>query len=270
MAYSDYCPSCAVFPKEAFSLPLQENVKAPAQPQWHQRALGTIESLGKRWDDVCPDFTWQSKLDDVCCKIHKLIVDSSLVRYIDEQLKVDSHEPTLVFVEKLIPRALRNLLVLLYNILKLLARTCAHPVKTGIEFLQFLILFAHALTLPKTYTGLGAGFIGASAGQAIVTPGPQVLAGLLIGGTLILLGFIFGAIQAAATAEEGYRLEAILQELEHQIQEIPEAAMTGFFMGLILGGVEQIIDPENPLAQAANALDDLGGLSSSMNVPQDL
>jgi len=240
------------------------------RPQWHQRALRTLGALGKKLEEACPNFAWQQSLDNVCGEKYRQIFQNSVIHGLNEWLKNDPSESAVVVAEKLIPRSLRNLAVLLFGMSKLLARACEHPLKTTVECLQFLVVLAHALTLPETYTGLGAGFIGASAGQAILSPGPQVILGLIIGGSLVLFGLIFGAVKSGASAEEGHRLDAIYHQLAHQIREMPEAAMTGFFVGLILGAVEQVIDPENPIAQAANALDDLGGLSASIDVPSNL
>jgi hypothetical protein len=242
-----------------------EVVVLAVQPAWHKRALQTIEEVGQEIGIRRSTFKCQERLDHFYAKNIQPIFNSSLIQKVDNFLTYHGDESAGVFVGKLIPRALRNVVVLAFSILKVGVRAIVHPMQTLFDLLQFVVVLAHAMTLPETYTGLGAGFIGASAGQVILAPGPQVVIGLMIGAALITFGLIFGAIKAAATAEEGHRWEAVCHQLWHQIREMPEAAMTGFFVGLILGGVEQVIDPENPIAQAANALDDLGALGSSLD-----
>lgn len=231
---------------------------------WNQRALNYLEVLGKELEKIYPKFGWQNTLDNFYTRTIEPIFNAPCIQKTNEWLKYDGSESVLIFAGKLTPRAFRNLLVLVCQIIKVAGRTFVHPLKTSVQFLQFLVVLAHALMLPETYTGLGAGFIGASVGQAVLAPGPQVVAGLIIGAVLMAFGLAFGAIKAAVNAEEGHRLDAIVHQLGHQIREMPEAAMTGFFVGLILGAVEQVIDPEHPAAQVANVLDDLGGLGASL------
>lgn len=235
------------------------------KPAWHQTAILTLNQVGKKLEKVMPNGCLQNGLDNFYTRAIEPIINSSLIQEFSNYVKPEESESFGIIIKKLPSRVLRNLVVVLYGIIQVPIRLAVHPLKTSIEILQFLVILAHALTLPETWTGLGAGFIGAAVGQALFAPGPQVLLALMIGSAFILFGLALGAYQAARRAEEGQCLKEIGEQLKHQFKEMPEAFVTGFFVGVLLGNLEMIIDPESPVAQLANLLDDVGSLSGSLN-----
>ncbi|MBS0655324.1 MAG: hypothetical protein JSR46_06085, partial [Verrucomicrobia bacterium] len=147
------------------------------------------------------------------------------------------------FLVKLPARAVRNIVKVLYDIVKTCIYAAVHPLKALNQLAKLLVNLAYELTKPETWTKIGAGMIGASCGQALITGSPLSAIGVGIGAAMVIGGLSVGALQAALEAEEGSRGEAALQNLDQQIQEIPETMLTGFLLGLLMGGIRRFAEP---------------------------
>lgn len=144
--------------------------------------------------------------------------------------------------------AVRNVLVLFYSIIKTVLYACVHPVDAFFNFSLFLIDFVHALLQPENLSKMGAGMIGASLGQAIVTGNPVSVIGASLGATFVILGLCLGPLKAALMVEEGQRKEAARKNFLQQVEKLPEMFLTGFLIGLFLGGIQRAVQKPSTLS----------------------
>lgn len=147
-------------------------------------------------------------------------------------------------------KAARNIANLLYQTLKAIAYGVVHPIEGAAKLAKLLISMAHAMTKPETWTMMGAGMVGAGLGQMALG---NVFAPIatIVGAAIMALGLSVGAI-IQAIQKEGYntRTEAALDYLLQQGKQIPEAMMTGFLMGLLIGAIQKSVVKKPQLTEA--------------------
>jgi hypothetical protein len=139
-------------------------------------------------------------------------------------------------------RSARNVIRLAYNMVKLLLYIAVHPLKGTSHLLQMIVVLIHEFTFPETWTRLGAAMLGAGLGQGLIISLPISQLALWGAGILILGGLALGMLQAALHAEKGEKFERLKDNGWEQIKGLPEAFLTGFCTGLVVGGVEKGID----------------------------
>lgn len=145
-----------------------------------------------------------------------------------------------IFLVKLPFKAARNILKLLYNFVKAAIYAVNHPLKSLTKMAKYLVEIVYQLTEPETWSLIGAGMIGFSAGQAL-TGNPLSVIGFIIGAALLLGGISIGALRSALKAEEGNVKDEVLKNLTKQAKAAMESASTAFVMGLILGAIQKCI-----------------------------
>lgn len=129
-----------------------------------------------------------------------------------------------VYLAKLPMRAVRNIVQLLYRVLEGCMTGVVHPLQSLSHLARLMISLLQALTEPQLWSKMGVGMLGTSFGQSLVTGNPISIIGCLIGSALVVSGLTVGALQT---------------ELSTHLQALPEAALTGFFMGLMVGSIQR-------------------------------
>lgn len=167
------------------------------------------------------------------------------------------------YLLKLIPRVIRSVASLLYHTVYYTVKFLNHPLVVLAEVMEFLGKILIALTTPQFYTAAGAGFIGVSVGQGIITP--QGTVALFIGLSLIGVGLIYGALRSAATAEKGQEWEAVKNQFAKQVKDLPEMFLLGLLIGLMIGGLSTAhVVPEDSIgSQFIGLVDDVQPCISS-------
>lgn len=167
------------------------------------------------------------------------------------------------YLLKLIPRVIRSVASLLYHTVYYTVKFLNHPLVVLAEVVEFLGKIVVALTTPQFYTAAGAGFIGASVGQGIITP--QGTLALFIGLSLIGFGLLYGTLRAAATAEKGHEWEAVKNQFTKQVKDLPEMFLVGLLIGLMVGGLStaHVVSEDSVGGQFIGLADDIQPCISS-------
>jgi len=186
---------------------------------------------------------------------------------------LDSKESNIfVSVAKIVPKIIRTFILLVYHAIKFSLYTLLHPCKAVVKILNFILNALHALlTKPELWTCIGAGLIGAALGSAIVTGGLSSIpseVGAILGFCMVGFGLFFGAVKAAYCANSGERLKEMKHKFIKQIEEMPEAFISGMTFGALLGGIEHAQKMSKATSNVVGSADDLPVLSSSFRVPE--
>lgn len=141
---------------------------------------------------------------------------------------------------KLPMRAVRDIVELLYQIIKTCVAMLIQPHKIPTRVAILLISLVAALTKPETWAQMGAGAIGASLGQCAVG-NPFAVIGFGIGAAMLLGGVSVGAIKTAIEAKSGSKLQEVGYYLRTRAEKLATGMLSSFFIGLILGGIERAL-----------------------------
>lgn len=225
--------------KTTKQIPMPVVIPAKSHAGWHDRAITYLNTIDKQLDKV-PNLPIQNKLDAIGHAIEKKFQPLSKFNdWINASTKGNWYKQLAMFLVKLPIRAVRNIISMLYNIIKEALFLAVHPLKGLNHLVKLLVNLVHELSKPAVWSKIGAGIIGASAGQALVTGNPLSVIGLGIGGALLIGGLSYRAVEAAANAGRGKRLSAAAKVLSADIKGLPEPAMTGFVMGLLMGAIQK-------------------------------
>lgn len=224
------------------------NANAPVQehsPQraWNVRAIHFLDGIEKKIDTILPNFFFQQKIDDLAgfikSKFSKL---TTFNHWISSNGNGAWYKQLAVSLCKLPLRVARNFVLLLFNIVKIALQTVVHPAKAVVKLAKLIVNLVHEITLPETWSKMGAGIVGAGVGQGIITGNPISVIAMGIGGAMIIAGLTFGALKGAILAERGHRLEGVGHELFKQALQLPESFLVGMCLGMLMGAVQVKIE----------------------------
>lgn len=209
---------------------------------WHERAIAHLNDQELQLDERLPNYAFQNTLDQLGCDIENTFAPlKEFNNWLDTNGHGKWYKQLATFLVKLPPRAVRNIIRLLYNFVKGALFAIVHPLK-GINHLAILLIsLIHELTKEETWSKIGIGMMGAGLGQALITGNPLSIIGLGIGASLLVAGLSIGALKAAVHAEKGAKFEAVKKNLFFQLKQLPEVALTGFCMGLMIGTIQRVI-----------------------------
>ena len=218
------------------------NAAQPSEKNWSERAVSYLNHSETKIDIKLPNFKFQEKLDGIGHEIERLF--SPLIKF-NQQLNSNGngawYSQLTTFLAKLPLRAARNIVQMLYNIIKAMTCSAVHPLKAITKLAKLIIILINELAKPENWSKMGAGMIGMSIGQAIATGNPFSVISLGIGTAMVIAGFTVGVLKSAISAEQG-KLKAAAQNFIFQAKQLPESAMTGFIMGLIMGGIQRAMN----------------------------
>lgn len=229
---SFFCCSSEIQTQEASSF----QIPVPVESQLDLRER-EIKSLS--WDEwivsKVPSFEFQNNIDALGREIeNKFLPLFEFNDWLNAKTDGAWYKELALFLAKLPLKAARNIISLLYNVIKGILQTAVHPAQSLVGLVKMVIELVKALARPETWSKIGAGLIGASAGQALAMGNPVSLIALGIGGALLVGGLSVSTFLAAM------RGEAVGQHLLKQGAELSESALTGFLMGLLVGGVQRL------------------------------
>lgn len=245
--------------------PVIENQECAANLKWNERAITYLNRLDEKLEKRFPNFAFQNKIDEISRYIqNKFSFLNRFNDWLNSNGHGEWHSQLATFLAKLPVRVARNILNLIYSIVKGCLYTAVHPLKSLNHLARLLVLLCHALTKPETWSKMGAGIIGAGLGQGLITGNPISIIGLGIGGAMVVGGITVGSLKAAIEAVRGNKLQAVSQHLLFQMQELPESFLTGFCMGLLMGGIQRaffskkyiVTDPKEAEKIAAKFVED--------------
>lgn len=242
---------------------LSEQTTFAKQPKktWAQHAITKIDSFEAMY--VTP-YKWlrpfallQKKIDAWTTTIDKQIDRTDQAAKAKHKAgildrKVDGSKiyRLAVFLARLPPRAARNIWNCIKGMLLIAVSAFIDPVGSTLKFARFIVRLVDELRKPETWTKLGAGVLGTALGQAAIgNPLSAIVA--IIGASAMIAGLSFGALKAAIEAYYKHQAEgsqiawkaarsAALENFIHQVVDIPEAMLTGFLMGLMIGSLESV------------------------------
>lgn len=215
---------------------------ATVQRPWQERSILHLENCEKRLDEKIPNSAAQNKIDALGRKIE---LKFAPLKKFNDRLDCNGngswYKQLATFLYKLPIRAVRNIIRLIYNIVKSALYAAVHPLKAVLKLAKLFMLLTDELTKPATWSKIGAGVIGASVGHSFVSGNPFSVIAIGIGTAMVVGGFTAGAIKAALHAEHDARLQRVKDEILKQAIELPESALTGFFIGVITGGIQRVV-----------------------------
>lgn len=217
---------------------LEQSVKQ--SPRWNVRAVSKVQEWEQSLDEYMPPNELQTALDDFYTDHLKPLLDNPRAQKINDWIDSNGqdqwYKQLCTFLLKLPVRVARNVLRLVYNVVKAAIYTLVHPVHAFFKLLQFLIQIIDALSKPATWTKVGAGMIGAAVSQFLLTAGPQSIILLGIGAGMLFVGLVTGAVSAAISAKKD-KGEAVKKEVWNHLKSIPESMLTGLIMGMLFGAI---------------------------------
>ena len=209
--------------------------------EWSDCALGGIGQVDLKLASF-PALRIQDKIDDLGRRIESLFAP---LKEFNDWLHSNGlgawYKQLAIFLVTLPLRAIRNILQLLYQVVKGCCCFAVHPLESVSQLARLIVRLLVELTKPETWSKIGAGCLGASFGQSLVIGNPLSLVGIGIGTACLLGGVSIGALRAALLAEEGNRAQAAWANVTNQLKQLPETALTGFFMGMMIGAVQKAI-----------------------------
>lgn len=212
--------------------------------RWNERAIYKLNQWETKLEKAMPNFKIQRRIDSIGQYIEKKFAPlKEFNRWLDSNGHGAWYHQLATFLAKLPARAIRNIVRLVYQIIKSIFYAGVHPLKSLTRLAKLIVSLIDALTKPETYSKIGAGMIGASLGQAAVMGNFISLMGLGIGGAMLAAGLSMGALKAAVEAQKGVKIKAVKEHLLMQAKQLPESLLTGFFMGLLFGGIQRAVAP---------------------------
>lgn len=229
---------------------IPENITPAAQNvtpsfSWHQKAINKLDEWDKSYVSKIPHLLGKKiagKIDNTAEGVISFYKEGfrDFNAWLDEKEFKETYNNAFkeltVFLIKLPLRVMRNIINMIFSILKAAVFSAMHPARAAIKLTKLIINLLNELTKPAVWTKMGAGMVGASLGQAAVG-NPLSPLGIIIGLALMCGGLAAGAIKEAIKNKED-KLQHIKRELVDQLRAIPESFLTGFLIGLIFGAVQ--------------------------------
>lgn len=204
------------------------------------RLIERLDDWENRLDHLLPNFSIQNKIDQLGQAIkEKFAPLARFSEWLDEEGEGSWYQKLAVFLYKLPMRAVRNIVRMLYSIIENALYAAVHPLKATLQLAKAIVGFVSELTKPETWSKIGAGIVGGALGQALGSGNPLSLIGFAIGGAMMLGGITAGALKEALEAETGKKIEAVNAYLFDQLKNLPETALTGFLIGLLIGSTQR-------------------------------
>lgn len=221
-----------------------QGAQASRNKPWHERAIAHLDNCERRLDEKVPNSIVQNKIDELGRAIeNKFAPLKKFNDWLDKNKMGSWYKQLAMFLVKLPVKAIRNIVRLLYSIIKGVFYTAVHPMRAAVKLAKLLVRLANELTKPETWSKMGAGMLGATAGHALVTGNPFSVIGLGISAGMMVGGISIGMLKTALENEKRHRWDAVKEHLLFQLKALPESALTGFIMGLIMGGIERALSP---------------------------
>lgn len=206
------------------------------------RTITTLSMWDQKLDSILPNFFFQTKLDEIGRLIlQKFEPLKKFNQWLDSNGHGAWHQKLATFLLKLPMRAILNIIQLLYSIIREILYASVHPLKATTRAAKMLTELVFELTRPEVWSKIGATIVGTSAGQAAVLTNPLAIISVAVGGALILAGITVGPIRAALDAQSNHRFDAAKQNIYLQATQAPEAILTGFLLGLMIGGIQRVV-----------------------------
>lgn len=229
----------------------REGETAPAG-NWSQRAIAWLNDV----DFVIlhiPNCCLQDDLDALARKVEYIISPiTGFNSWINQNMGATWHTQFAIFLAKLPLKAARNIIQLLYNIIRTSCFALAHPMRAMVHLSKLIVQLLDALTSPSVWPKIGAGMVGASFGHALAGGHPLALISIVIGSALIFGGLSITTVIAAVDRER-----KVKDTLFPLLNTLPEAALTGFFMGIITGAIQAKLQAKTYTASSLNEARDI-------------
>lgn len=221
------------------AVPLPEKV---SNPSWTSKAIQVLQENNKALDHALPNNKIQEIIDRFYeNKLQPLLQNKKAQAFntwLDQHGQGNWFKQLTLALVKLPIRSVRDVLSMVYNVIKAIVYGLVHPLKALNKGIEFFLRLVEALKQPETYTMLGAGVIGAALGQG----GAPI--GLAVGGLFIAAGLTYEMVRAAVNAPRGEKLKSINAELlwKH-LQLIPQPLTTGLLTGLATRAIRRVATP---------------------------
>lgn len=213
---------------------------------WKKRIFTVIDKQEKKLDLLMPSSEFQRNFDIISTDISK---ESSQVKEFDNWLENNGHgawyEQLAIFLAKLPLKAGRNIVRIIFNIIKIgigaPAYLLMHPLKAPLILAKILVELVISLLEPETWSKIGGGLLGSSLGYAAVAGGPLGLISFGIGAAMVIGGISLGTLKTALLVQKDSRKGAVSKYLITQFKQLSENVLTGFCMVMLVEAVQQTI-----------------------------
>jgi len=214
--------------------------KSLLEKSWHKRIISHLNRWDIQLDEKIPNFPIQQKIDTLGQYLQQKFSHlSSFNNWLNGNGHGKWYQQLATFLVKLPVRASRNIVQLMYNIVKEALYATVHPLKALNRLAKLIVHLIHALSQPETWSKIGSGIIGASLAQGLITHNPISILGFGIGAAMTVTGLSLGALKAAISADDKW--SAAKKNIQSQLVQLPESLLTGFGMGLLIGGIQRFL-----------------------------
>lgn len=222
-----------------------KNIHESATTTWkeyHQHSITKLNEAKVHLNKSFPNNPLQDKLDAMGHEIEELFAPlKEFNSWLNHNGHGDWYLQLATFLGKLPLCSARNIVQLQYNIIKGLTTSVVHPLRAPLNLAILVTNLVNELTQPETWSKMGAGMLGASIGQSVISGNPLSEIAVGISAAMIIGGISLGALKAALEAKEGHALKAVKDNLLSQGKTLPETLLTGVFMGGLIGGIQRVI-----------------------------
>lgn len=204
------------------------------------RIINYLDDLDKSLDNI-PNNCYQEKIDKIAASIQKQISKlDGINTWLNDNGQGEWYKQLATFLYKLPICAIRNIIRMVYVLIKEILLFAVHPLKQFSKLARMLVNLAMELTKPETWAKIGAGVIGASLGQAAVGC-PLSIVGIGIGAAMLISGLTVTAIKAAVKSKSNKKFDDVKEALIKVGKELPEVMLTGFLIGLMMGAIRKTV-----------------------------
>ncbi len=207
-------------------------------PQWAININTKISDLNIELDRKYPENRAQALLH----KFYNLYLDpllnhqlgQKLNEVLDSKCEGDWYKKLGSYLVKLPLKSIRNILNLVYNVIKASVFGLVHPLKAMTEVPAFIVSLIVAMQNPEFYISAGAGIIGSVTSQCVFTglflPGAISLA---VGALLLGVGLSWDALKTLDDSLEDASLGKVLwKDLDLIFQSFTTGVITGSLVSL--------------------------------------
>lgn len=217
---------------------------------WTTKAIQILNETNQKLDEAFPSNRVQTLIDNFYTKRLLPLMKGEKARafhtWLESNGEGDWYKKLATYLFKLPLRSVRDILEMVYHVLKASIYGLVHPIKSMNEVAIFFMRLIEALKHSETYTALGAGMLGSSLGVCAVTGlyAPAAV-GAAVGALFLEVGICFGALRFANRAD-GFQIIVKIDRMKQHLKLIPQSFTTGFLIGLVSGTIQKVTAEKLP------------------------
>ncbi|MFI5343664.1 MAG: hypothetical protein ACHQUC_05525 [Chlamydiales bacterium] len=215
---------------------------------WRKRIIIQLNAWEVTLDKKMPNIFIQLKLDEMATYVRTRFAPLQKFKpWLDTQQENGSWVSNMaLFLVKLPLRVAHRILDMLYKMISTALYALVHPIKALNHLVKQLIELSYILTENETWSVIGAGLLGTSLGNTLMTGTPLATIGGVIGSVMLMGGLTHEAFHAILESKKGEEFQAVNECFVSKGRLLVESALTGFCLGLLMGKIQHILTNHQP------------------------